>query len=126
MPCNSDHMEADDQEIRASQMWALIDELDGKGAPTPESWRGYHKKGYNKINDLATLARTLCERLQRLESLGGIDKCSFEMQMWWRDHQEADLRRIKAEIQAKKNEVERKAALAKLTAHERKLLGQLE
>lgn len=45
------------------------------------------------------------------------------MQIWWRDHQKADKKRVKAEIKKEKKEAARKKALEKLTDYEKKLLN---
>jgi hypothetical protein len=58
----------------------------------------------------------LCEMLEGLD----VTKFSLEMQMWWRDHQAADKARIKKETALA---TEKEVALAKLTAHERRILG---
>jgi hypothetical protein len=61
----------------------------------------------------------LCGKLQKTD----VTKYSLEMQIWWRDHQEEDRKRIQKEIKKNKKAKEKKAALAKLTPYERKLLG---
>ena len=45
------------------------------------------------------------------------------MQIWWRDHLAADKERIEKELNAIETQAEKEIALAKLTPHERKLLG---
>jgi hypothetical protein len=45
------------------------------------------------------------------------------MQIWWRDHQAADRARVEEELAAAADAKAKKAAIAKLTPHERKLLG---
>jgi hypothetical protein len=45
------------------------------------------------------------------------------MQIWWRDHQAADKARVEAELAAAEDAKAKAAAIAKLTPHERKLLG---
>jgi hypothetical protein len=125
MPCNSDYMEASGKEIALSRVACLLDELDGKPL-NPSHWGGYHPAVYNK-GDVAGVGGTagdamvseLCSRLQAID----VTKYSLEMQMWWRDHQAADKARIEHELARKKDETERRAAIAKLTPHERKLLG---
>lgn len=67
------------------------------------------------------LTRLLCEACGRLQHRhGGL---SPELEAWWREHQEADARRRKEEKRRKNLEQRRDAALAKLTAEERDLLG---
>lgn len=52
-----------------------------------------------------------------------VTKHSLEMQVWWRDHQEADRQRVAREVSDSKTQTERNAALSKLTPYERRLLG---
>ena len=119
MPCNSDHMEANDKEIELSRVACLIDELDFKKEINDSHWRGYHPAVYNRTVDADELVSRLCEKLQNTD----VTKLSLEMQIWWRDHQKADKERIESELRQKKEGEERDAALEKLTPHERKLLG---
>jgi hypothetical protein len=48
---------------------------------------------------------------------------SLELQIWWRDHQEADRIRQKEEAAAQKKAHIRAQGLAKLTLEERRALG---
>lgn len=122
MPCNSDYLEANGKEIELSRVACLLDELDGKPL-NQDHWRGYHPAAYNKAGIGTTIGdamvQELCSRLQAID----VTKYSLEMQMWWRDHQAADKARIEHELARKKDSAERQAAIAKLTPHERKLLG---
>ncbi len=120
MPCNSDHMNASGYEKEISRVACLLDELAGK--KWERSWRdGYHPRVYCKadkgLGDL--MVNELCEALQGRD----VAQCSLEMQLWWRDHQTADKGRVERELEQAKTADEREAALAKLTPHERKLLG---
>lgn len=121
MPCRSDHMNATSLEVQGSQAACLLDELDGKQFDR-SSWTGYHPRVYNKVGVKGiadTIVAELCERLQRVD----VTKYSLEMQIWWRDHQEADRRREEAERQQLIDAFDRAAALAKLTPREKALLG---
>lgn len=122
MPCNSDYMEATGKEVQLSRVACLLDELDGK--PLNRShWEGYHPAVYNKVGVGTTagdsMVEELCQRLQEVDAT----KYSLELQMWWRDHQAADKARIEHELARQKDLKARQAAIAKLTPHERKLLG---
>lgn len=99
----------------------MLDELNGKKRINREHWQGYHPRVYNRISrlDADKLTEELCSRLQDVD----VSACSLEMQIWWRDHQEADKAKAKSALSAAKKKAERKAALAKSTPHERKLLG---
>lgn len=118
MPCNSDYMNPSSKEKELSRVACLLDELNGKKW-TKSSWAGYHPTVYCKTPDGDKLVSTLCQKLQNTD----VSKYSLEMQMWWRDHQEADKQRVKKEIEKKKTEKDKQAALAKLSSYERKLLG---
>jgi hypothetical protein len=111
-------MEANVLEIRLSQVACLLDELDGK-AIDPHHWRGYHPRVYSKRVDGDKMVARLCERLQFVD----VKNYSLLMQIWWRDHKKADKARAEAELAAAKDAEAKKAAIAKLTLHERKLLG---
>lgn len=119
MPCNSDYMRANDYEVRLSQAACLLDELNGRGGIDKSHWSGYHPMIYNQKVDGDALVSELCGRLQGLD----VSKFSLEMQVWWRDHQQADKERLEAEALQRKTEAEKSAALEKLTPYERSLLG---
>lgn len=120
MPCNSDYMEANSLEREISKVHCLLDELDGKEWSNSD-WNGYHPKVYCRVNrELADkLVRKLCSKLKTAD----VTKYSLEMQMWWRDHQEADAAREQHEQDKKIEAEKRAAALAKLTDEEKELLG---
>ncbi len=118
MPCNCDYMEASGKEKQLSRVACLLDELDGK--PLNQShWAGYHPAVYNRNVDGDALVEELCSRLQSLN----VKQYSLEMQMWWRDHQAADKARLEHELKRASDAAAKKAAIAKLTPYERRLLG---
>jgi hypothetical protein len=120
MPCDSSHMEATGIEIEQSRVCCLLNELGGQKWEK-EWWAGYHPKAYSHADrhTLDTLTKALCEKLQRSD----VSKYSLEMQIWWRDHQKADKERIELEVRNAADAQAKEAAIAKLTPHERKLLG---
>lgn len=120
MPCNSEYLNASDAEIELSKVESLLDEI-RTGKLNKDHFSGYHPAVYNKHRDseLDHVVTLLCMHLQD----GGATKHSLEMQMWWRDHQEADRKRLKREMKAHKDDEHRQAALSKLTEYERNLLG---
>lgn len=120
MPCNSDHMAADGYEQELSRVACLLDELAGKKWER-SYWDGYHPRVYCKASrDMGNqMVRELCDALQGRD----VTQYSLEMQIWWRDHQAADKARCERELARAKAADERKAALAKLTPHERKVLS---
>lgn len=118
MPCNSDYLRATGEEIAISQVMCLLEELEGKKIE-PHYWKGHHPLVYNKTIDGNELVRKLCAKLKKVD----VTKYSLEMQIWWRDHQNADLKRLETEAKAQKMEEVKAKALKKLTPRERKLLG---
>lgn len=120
MPCNSDYLRASGYEHELSRVACLLDELAGKKWER-SWWDGYHPRVYNKdcrvIGD--QMVRELCDALQDRDAT----KYSLEMQIWWRDHQAADNARVERDMAKAKTDVEREAAVAKLTPAERLLLG---
>jgi hypothetical protein len=100
---------------------SLLDELDGKSLNRTH-YSGYHPKVYgvvSKHDELDTMTAQLCRRCQGVD----VTKYSLELQLWWRNHQEHDRRRAEAELKAAKDKAERDKVLAKLSPHERRLLG---
>jgi hypothetical protein len=114
-------MEATSEEIKQSQLFCIIDELAGLTF-TKGDWNGYHMSAYCKNFGRKTtnrLAQQVCEQLQDVD----VTKYSLELQTWWRDHQEADKKRLEKEISDSDLEIEKLKALDKLTPYEKKLLG---
>lgn len=119
MPCNSDYLNPTHEEKELSQIACLLDELDGKKKIDKSHWSGHHPKVYGKRVNGDELIAKLCSRLKKED----VSKRSLEMQIWWRDHKRADKKRIANEAANRKFSLERKAAIKKLTAKERRLLG---
>lgn len=119
MPCNSDHLRATHKEREMSRVACLLDELAGKKKINRDHWDGYHPRVYNQRVDADAMTAELCSRLQEVD----VSDYSLEMQIWWRDHKAADKKRAEAAIAKAKTDKQKRAALAKLTPHERKLLG---
>jgi hypothetical protein len=125
MPCNSDYLAAHDDEVEFSRALQLLDELDGKRKhPDKDAWSGYDSRAYGHCTKagLDDAVSMLCARLSALPS-DAIKDYSPEMQMWWRDHQQADRRREAKERKDAERKAAREVALSKLTAAERKVLG---
>lgn len=122
MPCNSDYMNPTQLEIELSKVCTFLDELE-TGKLRKSYLRGYHPKVYGQpfsTNDADELVSSLCSKLQKLD----VKQYSLELQIWWRDHQAADKKRIKKELAREKTEKEKQAAWKKLTPYEQKLLGR--
>lgn len=125
MPCNSDYLEASFDEIEQSKLFHIMDELDGK-LVDPKIWgNGYDERVYNKIlpkQERDALVAKICARLQNTD----VSKLSLEAQIWWRDHQLADMHRLRREEEQRALMEAQRKALEKLTPDERKLLGLLK
>lgn len=119
MPCHSEYMNATGKEVALSQVACLLDELNGKPKIDKSHWIGYHPKIYGKQIDGDALIAELRDRLITED----VTKYSLEMQMWWRDYQREKKYQLERELQKQRTEKEKAAALAKLSKHERKLLG---
>lgn len=125
MPCNCDHMNANSLETELSRVLMLTEELD-TGIPVnsrSHDWDGYKAGVYNGGNlkkraDEATA--NLCNRLQKITD---VSKYSPEMQIWWRDHQAADLAREAKEKAEAERQSLRNSGIGKLTPEERRALG---
>ena len=120
MPCNCDYMEANNLEREISRVYCLLEEIEtGKPVDTKSgNWDGYHPSVYGqpvgrKQGDEA-VAR-LCGILRKTRN---IKKYSLEMQMWWRDHQEADRARERRERKDAEQKALAKSAMQKITKEE--------
>lgn len=121
MPCRSDYLEPTAREIALANIFLLLDELDGKKLDLSKYNLGTDPRSYNNSSQELLDSKTdeLCSRLQ----LTDVTKYSLEMQMWWRDHRQADKKRLEKEIKKYHEDSVRESALSKLTSYERKLLG---
>lgn len=120
MPCNSDYMNATDFEVNYSRVLCLLKEVKtGRPVNTESSeWQGYHKKAYNSGADkkeLDAAVRQLCEQLTEISDVSGY---SLELQMWWRDHQQADVKRRQREATESQERALAERGLQKLTREE--------
>lgn len=122
MPCYSP--EPDDIDKEASVVAALLEEL--KTGILPDWYNDGYKFMYdNKIGSREVVEKfvpLLCSKLQKMPETT-LKVCSLEMQMWWRDHQKTDKKRLEEEMKKKKEGEGKQKAIAKLTPYERKLLG---
>ena len=120
MPCNCDHLKATQLEVETSKVACLLGELRGVKI-NKHSWEGYHPDVYGNVDKKLAdkLTKELCSILQKED----VSKYSLEMQIWWRDHQEADRKRIEKEFKEKKDKKAKNKALSKLSEYEKRLLG---
>lgn len=110
MPCNCDHLEPSGREVKSRELMRLLVEAG--------LWEG-EVPYYGQVENLERHTQMMCDFCSRSD----VTQQSLEMQIWWRDHQAADKVRLEREQQSAKTEVEKRAALDKLTPYERKLLG---
>lgn len=125
MPCRSDYMEPNEREHELTNINAFLHEFE-TGKLGKHYGTGMDPNVYNKDisqDKLNKATEELCTSMQYYEKNSDVTKLSLELQTWWRDHKAADLKRVKAELEAVKDEEVRRKALVKLTDHERKLLG---
>lgn len=122
MPCNSDYLNATDLEKNLSEVYQLLDELNGKKLPK-NFGDGYDRRVYNNGLTKKDLDKKVAELCGKLKKVKDISKHSLEMQVWWRDHQKADKERIAEEKNEKSEKKLKKQALAKLSEKEKKALG---
>jgi len=116
MPCSCEGYEPSRRDIEAHKAWCVKRELDGVQL-TPSDWVVKSNAFY--AGDKDKLVAEVCRRLQEVD----VTKYSLELQMWWRDHQEADRRRQEKERKAAEDAALRASALAKLTPEEIRVLG---
>jgi hypothetical protein len=107
-------------EREISRVYCLLEEIEtGKPVDTKSgNWDGYHPSVYGqpvgrKQGDEA-VAR-LCGILRKTRN---IKKYSLEMQMWWRDHQEADRARERRERKDAEQKALAKSAMQKISKEE--------
>lgn len=113
MPCNSDHLIPSRREEESVMVRTLLRETGrdiNVGSP------------YGFTASLSHDTKELCDWC-KTQTTEQIKSMSLELQIWWRDHQEADrIREEKYKEQIKKDEIVLRA-IAKLTDEERKALG---
>ena len=92
MPCDASYMNPNRMEENMSQVLCCLDEIDKGIKIDPEVFEGYHDDAYCKRptqEQLDAKTAELCGKIRNLD----VTKYSLELQLWWRDHQEADGRR---------------------------------
>lgn len=94
MPCNSDHLEPHLKEIEGSKVKTLLDTLNGEPF-NKDHFRGFHPEVYSKRYSKRQFDKdtaTLCSRMKKF-SEDEVKEQQLELQIWWKDHQEADAKR---------------------------------
>lgn len=111
MPCSSEHMEPTFRERESAKIRALLFEV------------GIRQDSGGMYGNTDTLNRDASELCEFCADSADISKHSLELQIWWRDHQQADKERLEREQAKNKTEQEKQEALSKLTDYEKGLLG---
>lgn len=129
MPCNSDHLRPTEREQEnravANHMLYVI-ELARPGLRVPENLRALADDIYAKHDltaELCELLSILTEEERARIVYNAHDPRSRRLADWWERHLERDRCRLADDLKALHDEKEREAAIAKLTPHERKILG---
>lgn len=110
MPCNCDHMEPTKHEQESKKVLGFLKELDKYTGEIPF---------YGMPEQIHEQTALLCKECQTRD----VTKHSLELQLWWRDHQEADRQKLLKEQKTAKQIKDKEAVLNKLTTYERQLLG---
>lgn len=74
---------------------------------------------YGEVSAIHEHTALLCKFCENNDVTGH----SLELQIWWRDHLEADKVKLQAQLDKAKTDKEKEVALEKLTPNERALLG---
>ena len=90
MPCRSEYLEMTESEKEIILVKSLIDEIDGKLFDHHEAKRK-HEYSSECVHELTDL---LCKKCSEIKN---IQDYSLDLQIWWRDHQISDARRISQE-----------------------------
>ena len=131
MPCNSDYLNPNQEELNKVLTSRLICFVDKKlGIKTDSSIVKASKHTYGEGVTLNVIVPSLCAKIksftkaQKEEILyDAKNKTSRELADWWEEHQKADKIRLKFEKEQKANSKLRESALKKLTLEEKKVLG---
>ncbi len=127
MGCRSDYMEPTELEVKLAKVFAFLDELETGKLKKNAAYSGYDERVYGKSTHKILDQKTaeLCSKIKELENIssGTISIYSLELQIWWRDHQEFDRKRLEEESSNAELNKLKEVALSKLTSFEKKLLG---
>lgn len=108
-------------EREISRVACLLDELHGRKWKK-DWWDGYHPRVYCRMLSNGEGSRMVSELHTALREVD-VSKYSLQMQIWWKYHEKADMEDVKRGYVHVQAEKDRAVALAKLTQHERMLLG---
>jgi hypothetical protein len=113
MPCISDYQEPRPSEIESVRVLTLLREVGLRTEPFDK----YYGSPRSLNEDTALLCNWCKANKDKVKNY------SLELQIWWRDHQRADMRREEKERRERETNELKAKALAKLTEEERRALG---
>jgi len=127
MPCVSDYMEPTGKERKLQQTAQLLEyALFELNLPIPSKVKTASSNIYCHLD----LVPDLCELITNMNDLqrdrvvyNAYNKQSRELAHWWENHQEADRKRIAADMEKADRQSLIESAKSKLTDAERKALG---
>lgn len=117
MPCNSDYLNPSRREKDSVAVLGFLQECNLAGTAI-----GGYDRNYGNVATLSSDVAKLCAFLKTKTPKWIKDHTSLELQIFWRDHQEADQQREAMEKAEHKQKMIRKRALKKLTKEERQAL----
>lgn len=113
MPCDSSHLEPNEREKESVRVRGFLRELGSKIMIFDP---------YGKPELLDRDTAELCQTCQEVD----VTNYSLELQIWWRDHQKADKKKLEEDLKQKTDLGEREAFLKELSPYERNLLGEVK
>lgn len=117
MPCNSDYLSPNKRERTSVAVLGFLQECNLAGTAT-----GGYDRNYGNVAALSKDVAKLCAFLKTRTPRWIKDHTSLELQIFWRDHQEADRNREKMEKAAHRKKMLQERAIRKLTPAEREAL----
>jgi len=130
MPCDSSYLnpsegEKDAQELAQHIVFVFAHWIKGKGPNRIiEAAESIYGKGIRLDEDTAWL----CGMMKQIDANNFVvdfvprNWAYYSLMAWWERHKEADKKRLEDDEKRQKDEADMKAAIAKLTEYERKLL----
>ena len=119
-----------DRELQTEKTCKLYLWLTGSlGMSAPDAYKVAALDGYGNANLLDRVTNDLCTLLQRLDDeviervvYDAHNKYARDMATWWEEHQEQDEKRLRLELNAINERLDKEALLSRLTPYEKKLL----
>ena len=126
MPCRSDYMEPNAAEIASKEVCNhLVYVLSALHQVVPQTVARGSTAYYGDVENADSNAALLCDTIQKMTKVeqdaivyNGRDEHARRVASWWEQHQNADIKREKAEAAAALKQQLREAAMAKLSPEE--------